>query len=133
MCGTAAEPGLNLGHGDGELCGDARVELDLRRIDAERLDVAAQINLALVNLEAELLLDLLRDLLRRDGAEQLAVEPGLRRDLDGLALERLGRALRLIRLGLDLIGFRGLGVFSSFIACAFASFASFRGRRKLRA
>src|SRR5699024_758251 len=70
----------------------------------------AQADFALVDLKAELLLNLLRDFLGRDGAEQLAVDAGLRRDLNGLALERSRCALGLLRLRLDLIRLGGLGV-----------------------
>ncbi len=63
---------LCFGHRYRQLRGDAVIELHLNVIAAERLDVGVEVDLALVDVEAVLLFNLLRNLLCGDGAEQSA-------------------------------------------------------------
>ena len=65
------------------------VQADRHAIDAERLDRLVQVDLALLDVEA-LRLELLRDVGRRDGAEQLAFFADARREGERDLLELLG-------------------------------------------
>ena len=81
---------LCFGHRYRQLRGDAVIELHLNVITAERLDVGVEVDLALVDVEAVLLFDLLRNLLCGDGAEQSAALARLCGDADGRAVEVCG-------------------------------------------
>ena len=80
-------------------------------IAAERLDVGVEVDLALVDVEAVLLFNLLRNLLCGDGAEQSAALARLCSDADGLVLQSFRNALRFFGLGFHFICLGGLGVF----------------------
>ena len=123
---------LCFGHRYRQLRGDAVIELHLNVIAAERLDVGVEVDLALVDVEAVLLFNLLRNLLCGDGAEQSAALARLCGDADGLVKASAIRCASSVSV-FTLYALEASAFFSSFITCAFASFASLRGSRKLRA